>query len=157
MLHSMNSVTASLKGYNREEPFTACSIASDFCAPKFLSPAVACAWIEKEANTVRTPSSTNWNLQNRQVRCATHPDPDRHLVAQFGGHHSLGIVKERDERLGSLLGVIGIVAKPRFYLQVEGDASEIQIQPATGHRAGECVPGRRARSRCQCGRDSGWR
>jgi hypothetical protein len=157
MLHSMNSVTASLKGYNREEPFTACSIASDFCAPKFLSPAVACAWIEKEANTVRTPSSTNGKLQNRQVRRATHPDPDRRLVAQFGGHHSLGIVKERDERLGSLPGVVGIVAKPRFYLQAEGDASEIQIQPATDHRAGECVPGRRARSRCQCGRDPGWR
>jgi hypothetical protein len=58
------------------------------------------------------------------VRRATHPDPDRRLVAQFGGHHSLGIVKERDERLGSLPGVVGIVVKPRFYLQAEGDASD---------------------------------
>jgi hypothetical protein len=69
------------------------------------------------------------------VRCATHPDSDRSLVAQFRGHHSLGIVKERDERLGGLPGIVGVVAKPRFYLQAEGDASQIQIQSANGSPA----------------------
>jgi hypothetical protein len=47
MLHPL--MNASLKCYViQEEPFTACNIASDFCAPKFLSPAVACARMEEK-------------------------------------------------------------------------------------------------------------
>jgi hypothetical protein len=57
------------------------------------------------------------------------------LIAQFRGHHSLGFIKERDERLGGLPGVVAIEAKSRFFLQARGegalrsrDANQIQIQ-----------------------------
>ena len=54
------------------------------------------------------------------VRRATHPDSDGRLVAQFRRYHSLGFIKERDERLGSLLRVTGVGAKSGFFLRAEG-------------------------------------
>ena len=60
-------------------------------------------------------------LQNPlRVRRATHPDSDGRLVAQFRRYHSLGFIKERDERLGSLPRVTGVGAKSGFFLRAEG-------------------------------------
>lgn len=63
------------------EPFTACKICSDFSAPKFLSPAVACALIgerrDLEHDQVPIAKSTN---EGSSTKCKSTGEVMKHQL-----------------------------------------------------------------------------